>query len=728
MSIRQFLILPFALLLTLSLQAQDNDNARQALRKVNRSQKSFSKTVNRSSLDVTAKALLTHFANDEMDSLQAVIRADNQLDARQKVLALNAQKYLLGNMEDAMNAPGFDPIIIRDTRNSFLELWQLFRTQKPTGEVMKKLDPNRAAFMAAVFKDYSKAGSLQDMATLKKYEQSPEKIMDFLSTNPGYTLRDSLLFISANLQPEKFIAFVNMTKDEQLLQAIRTHSSPLVQTLLRIAPEKNVTNYLPFAEQIAAQRISLEEVDKARAVPSQYFKLMVDAQMAGQAAALRGENPAYRKALRDYVNKYAIQFFTDVINSLHNEGSEKARYFVLEDMRPQDLYYIIIGGETELYTSSYLYTYKKLMGNFEKIPSDSLFRLVSYDRYRKFISLAARYNTLSPFMKQMAPETGTAIIKRFMTGLERQDAGLEETINVAETFPGLIKDNTLAMQVSAELKSNYDRCKAIPSREGQKVYSLLTQVFQAVKSNQVNNNAAGLPPALQVYYTVPHKQLRNSDGSSITEVVLFYGDDDGKAAYNSYMSAFSDASQWTIEKNESWVTIRSKKLFPITIYANLPLSNDAGLDDKAQQAMMAYLGQQGIKPHILIHRGHSYHLPSSIKWVTPDTRLIFLGSCGGYKEIFDVLERSNTAQAISTKQIGSAAVNDPILRIINERLLNQKDLDWSTMWQELDKQLKSNKLAYDYFQEYVPPYKNIALLVAKLYGPPVKKEGDYVSR
>ena len=49
------------------------------------------------------------------------------------------------------------------------------------------------------------------------------------------------------------------------------------------------------------------------------------------------------------------------------------------------------------------------------------------------------------------------------------------------------------------------------------------------------------------------------------------------------------------------------------------------------------------------------------------------------------------------------------------KLLNKQDLVWSDIWAALDKQLKGNKLAYDYFQEYVPPYKNIALLVATLY-------------
>jgi hypothetical protein len=108
-------------------------------------------------------------------------------------------------------------------------------------------------------------------------------------------------------------------------------------------------------------------------------------------------------------------------------------------------------------------------------------------------------------------------------------------------------------------------------------------------------------------------------------------------------------------------------------------------------------------------------LANSIKSVNEATRLAILGSCGGYREIFQVLENSLAAQVISTKQVGSKQVNEPLLKLINDRLLNKKDLDWAEIWGQLDKQLKSNKLAYDYFQEYVPPYKNIALLVATLY-------------
>ena len=157
----------------------------------------------------------------------------------------------------------------------------------------------------------------------------------------------------------------------------------------------------------------------------------------------------------------------------------------------------------------------------------------------------------------------------------------------------------------------------------------------------------------------------------------------------------------------------------MSIYANLPLDDNGDKDVAAQIRLAEYLNKEQIVPHILIHRGHSYHLSNTIKSVTPNTRLAILGSCGAYREIFEILEKSSQAQVISTKQVGSKQVNEPMLKLINDQLLNGKDLDWSELWASLDKQFRPNKLVYDYFQEYVPPYKNVSLLVAALFA----KEG-----
>jgi len=607
----------------------------------------------------------------------------------------------------------FDLSLIRDSRDNFIPLWQTIVTQKTNDEALKGFDPNSAGLMAAVFKDFPQASRIREISTLKSLERNPENIMIFLDKNPVFALRDSLIFIAANTQPERLMFFIANSKNEELQKAIHQNTSPLVQALISVAPERNLKNYLPFMLQIAQKKMTLAEIDRLRTQPVQYYQAMVDAAISNQAARQAGARPLYVRPTRQYLKEYGIMFYTDIINSLH-EAPEKERFEALNELRPQDLYYIITNGETELYTSSYLYTYKKLMKSFDKVTSDSVFGLVKYDQYRKFLLMAGRYNMLSTFMSQMPRDKSISIIKRLMGSLEENGSGgLEEIINVAETFPGIVKDNNLAALTSQEIKNNYNRCLAIPNMYGVKVYRLLSEMYKAVRSGQLDNGKS-LPPALAVYFKVPNAALLDSKGV-VNQLVLFYGDEDGKGSYSSFMTNYSDASQWAIEKNASWVTIKSKKGAPITIYANLPLSNEDGLDIKAQEALAAYMKEQGVTPHILIHRGHSYHLLNSIKYATPDTKLAILGSCGGYKEIFEILNRSKEVQVISTKQIGSMQVNEPILKLMNERLLAQKDIDWSDMWTVLEAKFKNNKLAYDYFQEYVPPYKNIALLVATLY-------------
>ncbi len=687
---------------------------KQASKRLDAQQKSFSKMLGSSSLDNNGKATLNRFATTEIDSLQQIIKDNKDIPNEMKIQAINCQCYLLDTLKAEVARKTFDAGLIRDSRDNFIPLWKTMVLQQPNEDALKEFDPNSINLMAVVFRDFPQASKMRDLAVLKNLEREPENIMIYLDKNPVFSYRDSLIFIAANNVPEKLVFFIANSKNTELQKAIHQNTSTLVQALVSVAAERNLKNYLPFMLQIAQKKMTLVEIDRLRTQPVQYYQAMVDAAIANQAARQAGATPLYVRPTHQYLKEYGIMFYTDLINSMHDEPNEKIRYESLNELRPQDLYYIITNGETELYTSSYLYTYKKLMKSFEKVSYDSLFGVVKYDQYRKFLLMAGRYNTISAFMAQMPKEKSVAIIKKLMGGLEeRTSNGLEETINVAETFPGIVKDNNLAALTSQEIKNNYNRCQATPNMYGIKIYKLLSEIYKAVRSGQLDDGKS-LPPALAVYFKIPNQALRDKNGV-VNQLVLFYGDEDGKGSYSSFMTNYNDASQWAIEKNASWITIKSKKGSPITIYANLPLSNDDGLDIKAQEALMAYLKEQGVSPHILIHRGHSYHLLTSINYATPDTRLAILGSCGGYREIFEILNKSKDVQVISTKQIGSMQVNEPILKLMNERLLAQKDLDWSDMWTILEGKFKSNKMAYDYFQEYVPPYKNIALLVATLY-------------
>ena len=700
------------LVFTLQLAAQKNSDLRQVNRRLNNSQSSFTKMLGKHDLDENGKIVLKRLLK-ETDSLQTIIKNDKNLSIAEKVLALNCQCYLLDTLKSAISGKTIDERMIRDSRDNFIPLWQMIAAQKSYDDILRPFGAGTAGVMAVAFKDYPQAGRIKDIATLKTLQRSPENIIQFLGNNVNYSLKDSLIVIYGNMLPEKFISFVQESKNAELVNAAKQNSNPLIQTLLSIAGEKNLKNYLPFAGLITEKKITLAEIDILRAEPSKYYRTIVDAEMANQALYVKGIIPVYQIPTRQYLKEYGKMFYTDVINSLHNESSEKVRYSVLEGLRPQDLYFVITNNESELYTSSYLYTYKKLMGMFEKGNYEALFTLVNYDQYRKFLLMAGRYNMLTPFLKEMPQETSAAIIKKLIKGLDDENSNLEEIVNVAETFPGIINDKYLSELVSQEIKNNYNRSSRNSNREGMKAYHMLADIYKAVKSEE-SGSMVGLPAVFNAYFKISHKSLRGKDGT-INQLVMFFGDEDGKSSYASFLSGFSDASQWSVEKNKAWVKITSKKKYPVSIYANVPLGNEDGQDLKAQEELIQYLKEQQVEPQILILRGHSYHMANSFKYFTPSIRLGIIGSCGGYNEITEILEKSSKAQVISTKQIGSMQINDPMLKLINSKLLNEEDLEWTDLWGQLDKQFKPNKQLYDYFKEYVPPYKNIALLVTSLY-------------
>jgi hypothetical protein len=235
----------------------------------------------------------------------------------------------------------------------------------------------------------------------------------------------------------------------------------------------------------------------------------------------------------------------------------------------------------------------------------------------------------------------------------------------------------------------------------------------AVKASETGEKK-NVDERLSAYLRLPFKSLQDQNGH-VNELVLFYGDEDGISSYQSFLTSFTDTELWKIEKNASWITISSKKLNPVNIYANLPLSNDEELDKKAQDTLVKFLRQQAIHPHVIIHRGHSYHLQGSVQHIDSAVFLAILGSCGGYNEIFEVQRRSHEAQVISTKQVGSKMVNEPMIRMINDYFLHQKDIVWTELWEQLDKSFKNNAKAKTLFQDYVPPNKNIGLQVARIY-------------
>jgi hypothetical protein len=162
--------------------------------------------------------------------------------------------------------------------------------------------------------------------------------------------------------------------------------------------------------------------------------------------------------------------------------------------------------------------------------------------------------------------------------------------------------------------------------------------------------------------------------------------------------------------SSKWVTIHSVKGKPVSIYANKPLPEEGGEDEEAQKQLCSYLQKNKLYPVVTIHRGHSYTAPSTIEQMAASSKVVFLGSCGGYLIMKDALEVSPDAHIIFTKQIGDTRVNRPFFQLLTDKIRSGNSIEWISFWKELDKMAKSED-----FEDYVPPYKNLGALFIKAY-------------
>ncbi|HEX7691268.1 MAG TPA: hypothetical protein VF408_02705, partial [Sediminibacterium sp.] len=118
-------------------------------------------------------------------------------------------------------------------------------------------------------------------------------------------------------------------------------------------------------------------------------------------------------------------------------------------------------------------------------------------------------------------------------------------------------------------------------------------------------------------------------------------------------------------------------------------------------------------PTVVIHRGHSYYLNSTISKLPSSGKVILVGSCGGYQMLNKVLEICPGAHIISSKQVGAGMINQGMINLIADQLRQGKDLNWPAIWRTLSGQFHGS--AEEKFDDYVPPYKNLGAIFITAY-------------
>ena len=577
-----------------------------------------------------------------------------------------------------------------------------------------------------IFPDNPGYKESKDLVYLKYCTLNPDKILKTIKPYADKPFADSLIVIASHLNPVQLYSYAQSNNSVEG-KLIHRNTDNLVKTVAGLSQTPNALFYFPFLDDILKGNKSIDSIKRyvgENDIDSiGYFKLLVKTEIdyfKRMAPPVRDTPIAMFGAngLREVLKDKAIRHFITPINELHEQSNLAIRMKAIDPLTPTELYYMMVMGENDIYTSSYKHSFNRLLQLMGPKPSgDSLLLGVHFDYFRKFIKMAANFNKLDTFLKTMPPDRAQLIMRAFVARLDKT-GNLEDAVDVADAYSS-ISDPKLQGTILSYVIENEQQSKEENNERGQIIYGLLKSIFlSADSSNKIDlTSSLGIPSV----YEIANKDLQDESGK-IVQQVFWYGDEDGRTYFPAFINSFSP-KEWKITAKKEWYEINSLK-GNVWIYANRPLDNDANLDDSAQIHLGKYLDDNNLHPSVIVHRGHSYWLPRTIKRMPGDAKIVVLGSCGGYKNLNDIIDSNPDAHIISTKEIGAGEINRPISNYLNQAFESGATLSWKVMWASLTKLFSTdpNKALKESWEDYIPPYKNLGAIFIKAYNK--KMEGE----
>ena len=663
------------------------------------------------SRDIDLNLLLTDVYTRQVDMLQNEIETDSTLDHRAKIKYLTGLKITLEGSNTALRTAQLSA----ESAIQLFDAYKVYYTKDKAGiglgksveqyayTINKILLGDNTVFFENPGLNLAKVVMFQQFADLH-----PGEVLVKIEPYLDQPFADSLLIGCAYVFPDKFYNYA-AAAETKVGKRIRNIKDPFVQLIVKISDERSGRLIFPFLDAIQKGRLTIDSVKQTAKDNLKYYRLLVKTQLEYIDEIRKKDTPVLYKELGAMIKRKAEELYINEINALHDLPEDK-RFKILQPLTAPELYYIIVTGEDVIYTSSYVGVYNRMMAKAPQRNGDSLLMQVKFDRFKKFIRMAASYNKLDAFLATMQPGNAQLLMKAFVRGLEKTN-NLEDAVDVADSY-GSIGNPAIVQLMKQEIVANLNQNQLNNNSRGEAIYDILNLLFlSAEDSSQQLTTKYNIPPV----YQLPTELLKDTAGR-VVQQVFFYGDKDGIQSFQNFLGLFKGKKEWKIAQKDNWVEIQSQVGKPVWIFANKPLDNSKGDDPdaKAQKLLIEFLQNNGIQPSIVIHRGHSYHLKYTIGQLPSSAKIIVLGSCGSYQNLNAVLQICPEAQIVSSKEVGSRLVNEPVLKLINESLLFQEEIDWISLWNTLGKQFEGSE-AQERFENYIPPHKNLGALFIKAF-------------
>lgn len=557
--------------------------------------------------------------------------------------------------------------------------------------------------LAEVFNGMEMSVSIRNAMGLKEMLYEPYFISSRIKLPQYKAYQDTLLIALANGAPDVLVSKLSVN-DTLYSSLVSMSNGTVVKAVANIKMDRYYDATLPFSLALLENRITVEEIKKLTLVPQDYYTAFVN-----EAIRLHtSTDPAVKNFLKRPISslnkKFGNYYFIKSINDLH-ESPDIVRYKAISKLTAKELYFIMLAGtydlvmegSSALYTSSFLYVYKEFMKQTEAAGINKFFEDIEYYQFEEFVTNLSDYGLVADLANNLKGEKlanvlGSSLARLPNKGLNDDDIMLDAMVMAEVLYQGRVNE-----ALKTNLINQINNIEVDPLVKNNFLYLRMYSVFKDILADRYNYDS-------DVSYDVlPVKSLKRDN--TIVQAVFFYDDEDGIASFSNSVATY-DSKLWDKKDMGSYVRFSSKKGNNMKVYMNK--ANTAEGFDSAQNKMLRAIESEGYEITSFIHRGHSYHLPHSLKKITSTGQFVFLGSCGSYKQVLKVFQMNPDVNIIATRSVGSKLINDPILTKINTSLVNNEDIQWNAEWKNFDSQFQS-KITKDLFAAYTPPNRYLGI-------------------
>ena len=682
---KYFYYFSFSILLITSLSSVASDQVKELIESIKNEQQRIDQ------LDKKLDGLIT--LKSDIQSGQATYV---YLELSRKIVENITQNFSLSvdqkinqlkTIESILNSVGSKNIHFYTQFSPSLELVLKIQEINDTRRLKNILNSNVVTSLDCIpfFIDYK----LSQSFLLEAVHIEPSKVLENYKQFKHKTYSNSILDEAAMIAPMKIKTYLHSWNS--IHKQIKESKNQTTQIVYDIYEEVGpISRAYILLNDIIENRLSISEAHQISKTDLSLFPYLIQMQSNGVKYGSHSSNEAL---------KYQCLKKVNIINDLHEE-SDIIRFRILESLNSKEIYTLIVYSEEEIYTSTFLGMYTRLVKKIDFESNYEFLFSLKFNRFRTFIKMCAGYNMLDDFLLKMGEFEKQKLFDKLVQGIENANDNLSSAVTLVDTY-GSIKSIPTKSLFEQSILSYYSK---VEYSDAQKIYGSILSVCNIGDASQMDETTNNQRKELEIL-----SLDRILKGNKNVQQHFFFDDEDGRASYSHFLTTFNKPN-WTVEDHQTYIVIKSVKGRTIEIYANKPSTEYAG-----QNAINSFFKSQNRWPDIVVHRGHSYFVDAAIESLTPSAEVVFLGSCGGYNIISQVLKYSPDAQIISSKQIGTLLVNDRLCYALNETIRKGEDLDWQKLWINLNKSFIKGSIAHERFQDYIPPHKNLGALLIATY-------------